>query len=261
MMKAAHAMRRIGCLFGVWILLAATPVAAECTLKVGWEPWVPYSYQDAEGRVTGLDIDLLRAMAHQAQCELSFVEVPWGRLLEELRHGKVVQMAKGASYTSERAAYAWFSDPYRTEVMELFMPREDIGKYAFTTFDDMIDAGFTLGVGRDHYYGEAFVQAMKNPDFERLTQEVTTDIQNIKKLEIGRIDGFLSDRYVAANLLRERGPTGWIQAHPMYVNSNGVHLMFSKRAVQPEIVARFNAALEGLKESGEYDRILSAYLN
>lgn len=260
-MIAVHAMRRFGCLLVLWLLLAATPVAAECTLKVGWETWIPYSYEDAEGRVTGLDIDLLRAMAKQAGCELSFFEVPWGRLLEELRHGNLVQMAKGASYTSERASYAWFSDPYRTEVMELFMPREDLNQYTFTAFEDMIDAGFRLGVGRDHYYGEAFAQAMKNPSFQRLTQEVTTDIQNIKKLEIGRIDGFLSDRYVAAHLLRERGPTGWVQAHPMYVNSNGVHLMFSKQAVQPETVARFNAALEGLKESGEYDRILAAYLN
>lgn len=243
------------------MLLVATPVAAECTLKVGWGPWEPYSYLDAEGRVTGLDIHLLRAMAQQAKCEVSFVEVPWGRLLEELRHGKFVQMAKAASRTSVRESYAWFSDAYRKEVMELFMPREDIAKYDFTTFEDMIDADFKLGIARDHYYGEAFAEAMKNPDFERLTQEVTTDRQNIRKLELGRIDGFLSERYVAAHLLRERGPTGWIQAHPMYVNSNGVHLMFSRRAVQPEIVARFNAALEGLKESGEYGRILASYLN
>lgn len=259
-MVAIQALRRMCCVSGLWLLLVAPTAAAECRLTAGWETWEPYSYVDATGRVTGLDIELMRAMARQAGCELSFVELPWGRLLEELRHGKVVQLAKGASRTREREVFGWFSSPYRNETMELFMPRENLGKYAFVSFEDMIDSGFRLGIGRDHYYGEAFAQAMKNPRFARLVQEVTTDIQNIWKLEIGRIDGFLSDHMVATHLIHQRGASTWIGVYPMHVNSNGVHLLFSKRAVQPEVVARFDAALAGLKESGEYDQIMAHYL-
>lgn len=249
------------CLLGAWMLVVGVPAVAECTLKVGWEPWEPYSYRDADGQLTGLDIALVRAMAKQAKCDVSFVRMPWGRLLEELRHGNTVQVLSGASRTPEREAYAWFSVPYRDETMELFMRREDLDEYSFTTFEEMIGSGFHLGVTRNYYYGEEFAQAMNNPRFERLTQEVTTDVQNLWKLEAGRIDGFLADRFVAAHLIREHGPTGWIQAHPMYVNSSGIHLMFSKRSVEPGIVRRFDAALEELKESGGYDRILADYSN
>lgn len=260
-MITVQSMRLFRCLLGAWMLLTGASAAAECTLKVGWEPWEPYSYRDAEGQLVGLDVALVRAMAQGAGCEISFVQMPWGRLLEELRHGNSVQVISGASRTPEREAYAWFSVPYRNETMELFIRREDLDEHSFTTFEEMIDSGFHLGVTRNYYYGKAFAQAMENPRFEQLAQEVTTDLQNIWKLEAGRIDGFLADRFVAAHLIREHGPTGWIQAHPMYVNSSGIHLMFSKRAVQPEIVQRFDAALEELKDSGDHDRILADYSN
>lgn len=243
------------------LMLMSTFTLADCELKVGWEPWKPYSYLDDDGALTGLDVVLVRAMAAKAGCEVSFERMPWGRLLESLRSGRDLQVVTGASRLPEREAYAWFSEPYRDETMQLFMRREDLARYDFTRFEDMIGSGFRLGTARNFFYGDAFLEVIENPQFRGLMEEVNTDLQNILKLEAGRIDGFLADQFVAARLIREHGPTGWIQAHPMAVNSDHIHLMFSKNAVQKDTVQKFNEALEALKRSGEYDQILSSYLN
>lgn len=232
---------------------------ANCQLSVGWEPWEPYQFKKGD-EVTGLDNDLVRAMADEAGCTLTFVQAPWKRQLEDIQRGKL-DMTSAASHNAEREAFAYFSEPYRDETMVLLVRNGEAGKYEFSRFMDMVPAGFKLGVTRDYYYGEDFKEAMGKREFAILVSDVTADLQNFKKLEAGRIDGVLSDRFVSADIIRNNGLQGKFEVHPMLVTSSGVHLIFSKQSVNTEIVERFNKALAAIKANGTYDRILNKYLD
>lgn len=231
----------------------------DCALRVGWEPWPPYTYRGSDGQLTGLDVELVRALAFEAECTLTFVEMPWVRMLDELRRGAELDMMLAASYTSERAVFAHFSKPYRDEVMRVFVRAAERHAYPIDSFEHMLERGFILGVTRDYYYGADFAKAMEDRRFARLVQVVTTDLQNLRKLDAVRIDGFIADTLVTADLVRRYGSVGGVVPLDMVVHDNPVHFMFSKVSTSPEVVQRFNVALEVVKASGIYDRILSSY--
>ena len=72
-------------------LLAVLPLssnAADCDgpYTSGWEPWEPYQYQQGD-QITGLDIDLVRAVVTNMGCEIAFKEMRWTRLLSEVEKG------------------------------------------------------------------------------------------------------------------------------------------------------------------------------
>ena len=97
-------------------LSSAGPANAVCTLRIGWEPYVPYSFAVEDGAVTGADIDLMRQVAEAIGCDPRFEELPWARQLLELRSG-ALDVAMSASWTAEGAEFVHFSVPYRQSEM------------------------------------------------------------------------------------------------------------------------------------------------
>jgi polar amino acid transport system substrate-binding protein len=86
---------------------------AECALRVGWDEWPPYfTYKD--GNFHGLEYELLQSTAKATGCSIDLQQVPWARALEMLKSG-TLDLLYGAGYSTERAAFAKYSVPYRDE--------------------------------------------------------------------------------------------------------------------------------------------------
>ena len=84
------------------------------------EQWPPYVYRDAEGRYTGLDLELLKAIFKEAQCTLvTLPELPTARRQLLFQKGGLDLML-AASETPERQTYARFSISYRDEAVGVF---------------------------------------------------------------------------------------------------------------------------------------------
>ena len=83
---------------------------------------------------------------------------------------------------------------------------------------------------------------------------------NFKKLMLKRVDGVLSDPYVAAATLKSLGFTGQAETHPMTVHSDRIHIVFSKQSVQPQVVDAFNRAIQQKTASGAIDAIIDKWL-
>lgn len=233
-------------------------VLAECSLKSSWEDWEPYQYQ-ANGNITGLDNDLVKAIIANTQCKLSFVKRPWARALKEIEQG-TVDLAPGASINAERELYAHFSLPYRDETMVLMVRKGESPTYPFNSIKDIVKHNFKLGVVRDYYYGEDHKSAMGLPDYAAKVSDVKNDTVNIQKLTSKRIDGLLIDRYVGPYLAKQLGVFDKIEVHPLKINSDNIYLMLSKKSVSQETVNEINLGLEKLKEDGQYSEILKKYL-
>lgn len=240
------------------LLLLAPSLSPACELRMGWEPWKPYQYKDADGHLKGLDIELIRAMANQAGCELTLVEQPWKRHLRNLKKGRV-DIAAGADYSLERAEYAYFSRPYRTESVDLFMRRGEADDYELKGLRDIRDQDLVVGVTRGYDYGEQFEAIKTLPGFEEHIEPARSDLLNYRKLARKRLDAILADPL--ALKARVRGSTfeGAFEAHPLRVKQAPIYIMFSQESTSKELVQRFNKALDTLTQTGVYDRILNTY--
>jgi len=75
--------------------------------------WLPY-VQLVDDIVTGTDIELIRTLAVRLGSSLQLIKMSEQRALQQLQQGEL-DLIFAASYTEERAAYAYFSLPYRQE--------------------------------------------------------------------------------------------------------------------------------------------------
>ncbi len=233
---------------------------ADCKLSVGWEPWPPYLFLDENGELTGLDKEFITAVAKEANCTLTFRKLPWQRHLEDLKHGRI-DIATSASKNQERMKYAYFSNAYRSEFVALFVRKGESEKYIIQSLKDIIKMPFKLGVTRGYYYGKQYEKLIMNPQFEKRIQKVTYAYQNYEKLIAKRVNGFLADKFSAAESLRKLNLTDRIEIHPMPIIPTGkIFFMFSKRSVAPETIQIFNDALATLRANGSSDKILKKYL-
>ncbi len=118
---------------------ATEPVAEKpmCSIKMGWDPWEPYQYLSPDNQVRGLEIELISAIAKQANCNVEFVQSDWMNLLKGIRDGSV-DMLGGASKTAAREEFAMFSNPYRKESFVLYVRSEQLESYSGKNLETLL---------------------------------------------------------------------------------------------------------------------------
>jgi polar amino acid transport system substrate-binding protein len=226
------------------------------TFSIGWDPWMPYQHIDQNGRLTGLDVELIQAIFRKMGCQLEYREVPWKQLLPAVRRGQI-SLAAGASKSADRMTYAYFSNAYRTEAVVLFIRKGE--KYSITKISDIIHTDLTIGIIKGNYYGQIFEKLMDNKTFKEHVQSVNNDTINIKKTLSKRIDGFLCDKFAGISAINQYGAYNLLEIHPVPINSSDIHLMFSKKTCLFIDVQRFNEALRKLKKNGTLNNIIHKY--
>jgi len=244
------------------VLLIALPLLnadEKKNLTVGWEPWEPYQYKAADGSYTGLDFELLKAIAEHAGYKLTYTEVPWKRHLIGIESGDI-DIALGASKTQEREVYAYFTEAYRTEKAVMFVRKGDGSKYPYKSVKDLANANFQLGVTREYYYGADYEQLSKNTEFMKKVQVADNDEVNYKKLVGNRINGFFSDPYAGTAGLKKAGLLSQVEQLPMKVYEDDIFIMISKKANSTSVLNDFNKSLKELKANGTIDKIFQKYL-
>lgn len=88
----------------------------------------PFTYRDADGQWSGMDIDLVRDFARESGAELQLVPTTWPTLMTDL--GQKCELAVGGiSITADRAAKALFSDPYLRDGKAAIVRCVDAAKY------------------------------------------------------------------------------------------------------------------------------------
>ncbi|MYL28133.1 MULTISPECIES: substrate-binding periplasmic protein [Halomonadaceae] len=240
------------------LVLTAPATSFACELRMGWEPWKPYQYRDDQGDLRGLDIDLIRAIANRMDCELALVKQPWMRHLRELREGRV-DLAAGADYTPERADFAYFSRPYRTETVRLFMRQGEPDEYELSALKDVIERDLKIGITQGYDYGKQFEALRQHPHAHNHIETTRSDLLNYRKLARKRIDAILADPLVLRTRVKGSAFEDAFEAHPLRVKQAPIHVMFSRASTSKALVQRFNNALEAITGTGMYDRIFNRY--
>src|ERR1700733_4789840 len=234
-------------------------------LRGGWYPWDPYQYrQNAHGNenLTGFDVEIERAIAGVMGVELLLPEISWDSHLAALAAG-TRDIAAGATYSSERDQYAYFSKPYRRETDVLIVLRGASSKYSFETVDQMLDffrkEPFRLGVVAGFAYAEQGVNAyIADPANATVVIKEDNDLTNLQNLLQGRIDGFLADQISAATVAWRQQKSALIEEHPVRFSTN-IHFMLSRVSTRPATLSHVNDAIDRIKSDGEFQRIIDTY--
>ena len=253
--------RAVFYLFMPQVLFILSSKAYTCELKVGWEDWPPYQFKKGE-QVTGLDMDIVKAIAKAEGCTVSFDEIPWKRHLVNIERGKT-DLATGASKTPDREKYANFTDNYRNETMSLFVSKDkkDLKIKNTKELIELIKKDqFKLGVLRGYYYGEEFKKSLEDQVFKSKVEEVTSIKQNLIKCSTGRIDGILGDKFVVTHNIIEEGLADKVFLTKLDVNTDAVFIMLSKKSVDKNKLDLIQSGLEKISKNGTLEKIKESYL-
>ncbi len=235
-------------------------------LQGGWYSLDPYQYEKEENGIKtlhGLDFELTNSISKEVGENVSYEHIYWDILQQDIKDGKK-DFAMGAFYTEERAAYAYYSTPYRDEEDSLFVPRNILKNLNFKTNAELLNylkqKKFRLAVGSGYIYADPLINAyIADPANKDIIIKTNNDYQSLNLLIEHKIDGFLSDRIVGATMIWRLDVGRDISEHRLQ-GKHPVYILFSKKTVSPELVSKYNAAISRLNSSDKYQKIVAWYL-
>ncbi|MFT6897848.1 MAG: polar amino acid transport system substrate-binding protein [Paraglaciecola sp.] len=230
-------------------------------LSSGWELWYPYQYRNAQQELVGLDFDIFNAVIQQAKLNVNYTEeLPWKRHISYIKSGEV-DLAMGASMTDERRKFAYFSLPYRSETVNLFVRKGMAKKMPLHALKDLIDSSYLIGVEGGYYYGKQYQELINHSEFQSHISEVLDLEQNVTLLLKGHIDGFFVDPVTLNAFVKKYNMQDEFEMHPLPIYSADIHIMLSKKTAVPDIIGQLNQAIVTLQETGELDAIIEHWTN
>jgi polar amino acid transport system substrate-binding protein len=235
-------------------------------LRAGWYRWDPYQYQTTKNeitRLTGLDVELLRAIFTNMGYSLSFDEVSWKQHQVDVSNG-VRDIAAGAFFSEARSQYAYYSDAYRTEKDVIYVRTADARRYDFTSPTQWINLlqtqNIRLGVIDGFFYGTEMMSFIEDPANASRVVRALNDDENFVNLLNKKVDAIAIDELVGETLIWRHDWSQAVRQIGTPIFSGGIHVIFSKATTTPEMVASFNQSLKQLRESGQYTYIVYEYL-
>ncbi|RYE05986.1 MAG: transporter substrate-binding domain-containing protein [Rickettsiaceae bacterium] len=235
-------------------------------LNGGWYLSYPYQFNKLSNRgykLTGLDIELIKAIVARAGVAIKYDQVSWYQHQLDLRSG-AKDIAAGATFTEQRAKFAYFSIPYRFEENALFILKDSENNLQFKNIAELLVQirlrNFRLGTINGSIYSDErineFINDQENKD---IIFKYEDDLSSLQALVNKEIDGFIADKIVGAAAVLEQFASDKITEIELGIKTP-IHLIFSKKTVPINLVANFNQEIKIFLQSNEYKQIIKAYL-
>jgi len=254
-----------GLVLGLAVGGAARAEDATHELRFGWFDWDPYQYEEVRDRetvLTGLDIELVRAIAADAGRKLAFEQRSWADILRGLQDG-TLDLTVGYR-RPERDAFVRYSFPYRLETEVILVRRGEANAWSQRDLTSLLEAmrgRFRIGVVEGYAYGpERFDAYLGDPANAAFVRASSSDRECLLKLLAGEVDGVVMDRTVAATIAWRNGWLDEVEELPLVINQDHLFLLFSKASTTQAQVDGFNQSLVRLRDEGDFSRIVLAYL-
>ena len=226
------------------------PAAAGKRVMLAATEYSPYYGQQLPNQ--GVITEIIREAFKQNGYEAQIKFLPWKRALEMNRRGEVDALYT-AWYREERNQWFAFSDPLPIANEIGFFKRID-RTISYRTIEDL--RPFKIGIVRGY---------SNPPEFDRaglVTEAVTEDRLNIKKLAVGRIDFVLIDKIIGLHIINIEVPESarileWLHP-PLKIEEQ--YLIFSKKAQDYEKKRMdFNRGLRQIIAEGTVKAIIAKH--
>lgn len=229
--------------------------AEECVKTVRWADAPPYSSLGADGEIHGSEADLLREALRRMGCRPKFVDLPWGRALDDLRRGRL-DILPGAYRNEEREAFALFSQPVNRTRNIVFIKKSASAGRKLESLEDLQATDLRLGFMDRSDYGEAWTRLTQDPAFHARLFPVTNPPSVWHMMKAGRLEAAIEDEVTGLTELAAQGMAEEIAPSGIVVSDRPDHIAFSKIATKPEFVARFDKVLAEMKQDGSFLAVL-----
>ena len=161
---------------------------------------MPFAFQNREGRLVGMDVEMARALAADLEVDVQFFQTDLDGLAGQLAAGAGDIAMSGVAVTPDRATGTLFSAPYLDETLA-FVTRDQL-RDRFRTWDDIRQLGAVrVGV----------------PDVPLFRRAVSARAPELQLVPLRQLDQFLTgrDEVMAYVLPAERGSVLTL-LHPAY---------------------------------------------
>jgi glutamine transport system permease protein len=228
---------------------AQSPVAGK-TYVIGTDTtFAPFEFQDGSGNQTGIDMDLIRAIAQKQGFTVEIKSLGFDAALQALQSNQVSGVIAGMSITDERRNIFDFSDPYFDSGVQMAVAK---GNTDVTGYEQL--RGKTVAVKRGSE-GETFADSIKGKygfTVKPLDQSATM----YADVKAGNSVAVFDDYPVLAYGISQNNGLKTVTD-----KEQGSSYGFAvNKGQNPELLAAFNTGLAELKSSGEYQQILDKYL-
>jgi len=213
--------------------------------QAGWYAMTTSSHPTHadQGRIEGLNVDVLREAAARLGIAIEFRAMPWRRLESELaRPQGTVDCAFAMSRTPAREQYLEFGKvPLQPTEYALFVRQADtlpaVGK-----LDDL--AGKVIGVRGGFRLPEAIAAGVAQGRWS--IADVPTDAANFQKLALRRIDAVLADGVVGQYTVKQLKLQGIVRVAPPLARFD-TYIVFRKNTGSPALAAAFDRVFRRMR--------------
>lgn len=236
------------CLAAVCLIGASVAAVAADTVVNFDQANPPFMYAK-DGKPAGIYPALVAAAFKRMNAPLATNSLPWSRAISEIDQGAA---GVGGIYkNAEREKKYDYSQQLFVERLLVYFNKAK--PVAFTKVDDL--RGLRVGVIRGWTYSDPFEAGRKSGLFTAI--EVGADEQNFAKLAEGRLDAVIAVAESGTPMVAAR-PSLAAAGTPLA--ESPTFLAFAKTANQGDVLKKFNAAIQELKASGEFDKLVRAAL-
>ncbi|KPA93324.1 MULTISPECIES: ABC transporter substrate-binding protein [Pseudomonas] len=243
------------CAVTLSLLTSASPFAAEKTLRIGIEAaYPPFAFKTAEGRIGGFDYDIGNALCAQMQVKCEWVEGEFDGLIPSLKVKKIDAALSSMTITDERKKSVDFTHKYYFTSSRLVMKQGAVVDDQYTSLK-----GKTIGVQRatttDRYATEVLeprgIKVVRYGNNEEIYMDLAS----------GRLDGIFADTIPLSDFLAMPRGAGYAFAGPELKDPKyvGEGAGIAVRKGNSELLGQLNKAIDGIRASGEYQKIEGKY--
>ena len=209
----------------------------------------PYEYKDGE-TIIGIDAEVAKLIADKLGLKLEIADVDFDSIIPGVQTGKYDMGMAGMTVTDERKQKVNFSDSYAKGIQVVIVKEGSDIK----SIDDL--EGKKIGTQQGT---TGYIYASDTPENDGYGEENVIGYANgavaIEALKSGKVDCVIIDNepakaYIAAN-------SGLKILDTEFTNEDYA-ICFSKK--NPELQKKVNDALNELKASGEFQKVVDKYI-
>lgn len=232
---------------------ALTTTVMARDLRIATEgTYAPWSFVDAQGKLTGWDVDIANALCDQMKVKCEIIAQEWDGIIPGLNAKKYDMIVASMSVTEKRKQQVTFTKKYKNTSSQFVAEKGTI-----TETSPAALKGKRIGVQRGSVQDE-FLSA-NYPDSEIVRYDKTTDPE--MDLIAGRVDLLLANRVTSLLGFLTRpeaanyGLVGQEYAGGVLGEGNAIAL----RKDDTELLGQVNEAIDAIIANGTYDKITSKY--